>query len=488
MVYILAFVLCISLFINLYLLFKYVKFKKMNLEGAYFKSYIVDAKFNSIIDRNNKKLSLLDFEKILGDEFLNVKTEIERGADYWSNFEQNDLPNNKLVELEKKTDTDYHINLILNTNIPFINRFYSFYEAVEQNSASIVLTNPEGNIIYVNKGFSNLTGYTKKEALGQNPRILKSGEQNTDYYEKLWNTISQKKAWEGEFHNKKKNGNLYWEKALITPILNQDGEIISYMALKENITELKENKKEIENYIEKLEDLNNTKDKLFSIIAHDLKNPFSVIKGLIELVNSKVQSTKDENLIRQIGLMTKASDQFYDLLQNLLRWSQAQRGKIQAQIQRVEISEVFDKEINLLQYQAKKKGVFIQNVCFPPFYIESDANLLSIIFRNLINNAVKFSEAGDIVRLNAYKEDDTFYMEVKDEGIGMTEEQVSQFYKEKLVSTYGTNNEKGTGVGLSMVLKFVELLNLEIKIESEVNRGTKFIIMYSIKENSDEKN
>jgi len=488
MVYILAFVLCISLFINLYLLFKYVKFKKMNLEGAYFKSYIVDAKFNSIIDRNNKKLSLLDFEKILGDEFLNVKTEIERGADYWSNFEQNDLPNNKLVELEKKTDTDYHINLILNTNIPFINRFYSFYEAVEQNSASIVLTNPEGNIIYVNKGFSNLTGYTKKEALGQNPRILKSGEQNTDYYEKLWNTISQKKAWEGEFHNKKKNGNLYWEKALITPILNQDGEIISYMALKENITELKENKKEIENYIEKLEDLNNTKDKLFSIIAHDLKNPFSVIKGLIELVNSKVQSTKDENLIRQIGLMTKASDQFYDLLQNLLRWSQAQRGKIQAQIQRVEISEVFDKEINLLQYQAKKKGVFIQNVCFPPIYIESDANLLSIIFRNLINNAVKFSEAGDIVRLNAYKEDDTFYMEVKDEGIGMTEEQVSQFYKEKLVSTYGTNNEKGTGVGLSMVLKFVELLNLEIKIESAVNRGTKFIIMYSIKENSDEKN
>lgn len=488
MIYIFVIIICISLTFNFFLLNKYTKLKKKDFNTFFFKKYIIDSKLNSIIDSDNKIISSVDLEKIVGDEYSNVKTIIEKGTEYWSNFEQKVHQKNNLIELEKISESSYTLNIIHNEEIPFLRRFRAFYEAVEQNSASIVLTNPNGEIIYVNKGFCQLTEYTKEEILGQNPRILKSGEQNKEFYKQLWSTITQKQAWEGEFHNKKKNGELYWEKALITPILNTDGNIISYMAIKENITELKEKEKEIENYIEKLEDLNNTKDKLFSIIAHDLKNPFSVIKGLIELVNSKVQSTKDINLIRQIDLMTKASNQFYDLLQNLLQWSQAQRGKIQIQIQKVEISEIFDNEINLLQLQAKKKGIFIQNVCFPPIYIESDPNLLSIIFRNLINNAVKFSEAGDIVRLNAYKEDDIIYMEVKDEGIGMTEEQISQFYKEKLVSTYGTNNEKGTGVGLSMVLKFVELLNLKIKIESEVNKGSNFIIMYHIKKNENEKN
>lgn len=112
-------------------------------------------------------------------------------------------------------------------------------QAVEQSPASVVITNPAGTIEYVNTKFSALTGYNLDEAIGHNPRILKSGKQTDGFYKHLWNTISSGKEWKGEFHNVNKNGELYWESALISPILNEKGEIINYLGIKEDITEQK---------------------------------------------------------------------------------------------------------------------------------------------------------------------------------------------------------------------------------------------------------
>ncbi|MCU0334392.1 MAG: PAS domain S-box protein [Chitinophagaceae bacterium] len=111
--------------------------------------------------------------------------------------------------------------------------------AVEQSNASVVITNIDGNIEYVNPAFCRLTGYTEAEALGQNPRILKSGITSENEYKQMWEVISKKQSWQGEFCNKKKNGELYWENATITPILNDQGDITHYLAVKENITERK---------------------------------------------------------------------------------------------------------------------------------------------------------------------------------------------------------------------------------------------------------
>ncbi len=112
-------------------------------------------------------------------------------------------------------------------------------QAVEQSPASIVITDLQGNIEYVNPRFVKVTGYTREEVLGKNPRVLKSGEMSPDNYKILWNTITSGKEWQGEFHNKKKNGELYWEKAVISPIRNKGGTITHYLAVKEDITERK---------------------------------------------------------------------------------------------------------------------------------------------------------------------------------------------------------------------------------------------------------
>ncbi len=117
--------------------------------------------------------------------------------------------------------------------------WYSFYRAVEQNPASIIITDTDGNIEYVNPKFESLTGYSREEVLGQNPRLLKSGETSSDEYENLWKTITAGKTWRGEFHNRKKNGELYWEHASISGLLDDEGKVTHYVAVKEDITERK---------------------------------------------------------------------------------------------------------------------------------------------------------------------------------------------------------------------------------------------------------
>ena len=111
--------------------------------------------------------------------------------------------------------------------------------AVDQSPASIVITDMKGNIEYVNPKFTQVTGYTLEEAIGKNPRMLKSGETSPEEYKKLWETISSGEAWHGEFHNKKKNGELFWELASISPVKNRDNAITNFVAVKENITERK---------------------------------------------------------------------------------------------------------------------------------------------------------------------------------------------------------------------------------------------------------
>jgi len=111
--------------------------------------------------------------------------------------------------------------------------------AIEQSPASVVITDVDANIIYTNKRFTEITGYTKEEAKGQNPRILQSGEHSREYYDNLWKTLLLGKVWSGEFLNKKKNGELFWEEATITPIFNEKGKIVNYLALKEDVTKRK---------------------------------------------------------------------------------------------------------------------------------------------------------------------------------------------------------------------------------------------------------
>ncbi len=363
----------------------------------------------------------------------------------------------------------------INDEVEQSQKMQIFKTAVDKNAASIVITDINGNIQYVNEKYSRLTGYSPEEAQGQNPRILKSGELSREYYENLWNTVKSGKDWSGEFHNKKKSGELYWERAVITPIKTEN-EITHFVAIKEDITELKMVENNALKYIEELEELNATKDKFFSIIAHDLKNPFAVIYGISEVLQKKAELIDDKSTVRFINTLESSVKQFYILLDKLLSWSRLQRGKITPDFQNIEVSEIFDNEIANYQMMAREKGVFIQNTTFPPIYIHSDYDIFSTIIRNLLSNAVKYSDSGDIVTLHAFSEGKSVFIFVQDEGVGMNEGELAQITKINTMSKPGTNNERGTGLGLTLVKDFAQLLRIHLEINSKPGVGTKILL------------
>jgi len=177
--------------------------------------------------------------------------------------------------------------------------------AINNSPASVVITNTEGIIEYVNPKFTQVTGYTHDEAIGKNPRILKSGKQTQAFYKHLWDTISSGKDWRGEFCNRKKNGDFYWESASIAPVLDEKENVTHYVAVKEDITEqraarkaLEKTKDELEEYSRKIQDSNNMKDLLLDIITHDLKNPAGAINGLTGLL---LEENSTDEMVKSIN-------------------------------------------------------------------------------------------------------------------------------------------------------------------------------------------
>lgn len=173
--------------------------------------------------------------------------------------------------------------------------------AIEHSPASVVITDTQGTIEYVNPQFERVTGYTAKEAIGQNPRILKSGELPDEEYRKLWKIIQKGGVWRGEFHNKRKNGELYWEAASISGVRNQDGEITNFVAVKEDITD----KKEMEAALVATE-----RDRVLietaGAAAHEINQPLTVIMGLVQLL---LHTIKDEKVCEDLGYVEQAGQE-----------------------------------------------------------------------------------------------------------------------------------------------------------------------------------
>jgi PAS domain S-box-containing protein len=356
--------------------------------------------------------------------------------------------------------------------------------AVEFNPASIVITDKNGQIEYVNPKFSELTGYTFEEAIGKNQRILSSGETPTDLYKDLWNTILSKNNWKGEILNKNKNDEFYWESILISPIKNPEGEITHFVAVKEDITDRKKNEKLIQEKKAELEDLNATKDKFFSIIAHDLKNPFSAILGFSELLQNNCHEYDSGKIIRFATTINTAANQTYRLLENLLEWSRLQRNLVTPYLRRCNLKSIVSEVVMANNALAHNKNISLQNNILSDIYVNCDTNMTHTVLRNLISNAIKFTNTNGSVNIYAHENEVNTEIQIKDSGVGISSENLIHIFRiEKNVSTLGTANEKGTGLGLLLCKELIEKQGGKIWVESKVNEGTTFY--FTLKKNNE---
>lgn len=253
--------------------------------------------------------------------------------------------------------------------------------------------------------------------------------------------------------------------------------IISIFLLR--VKQLKTQKEQLEKNVElktaELKELNASKDKFFSIIAHDLKNPFTTIIGFSELLNEDLFSHNDEKIREYTKMIHTSAVQTFRLLENLLEWANSQRGNLPFDPAHINLRDLLKEELGMLNDMAVEKNIEIQNTVSENVTIFADKNMIKTILRNLISNAIKFTCRNGKVVVSSVLENGIAEISVADTGIGMTEDTIAKLFRiDANLSTRGTENEKGTGLGLFLCKEFVERHGGKIWAESKNGKGSVF--------------
>jgi PAS domain S-box-containing protein len=355
--------------------------------------------------------------------------------------------------------------------------------AIEQSADTVMITNEKAEIEFINPYFTQLTGYSIDEVIGMNPRFQQSGFHSPEFYKELWDTISKGEKWVGEFYNKKKNGEYYWESATITPVTDDNGQITNFIAIKEDITQRKLQQEALEQSEKKLKEMNATKDKFFSIIAHDLTNPINALLGFSKLAVEAVNNYDFERSLRYNTMIDQLSNQISGLFQDLMLWSRAQTGTIQFKPILTNVRHQVSESVNLLIPVADKKGIDIDVQVDEELVFSFDRHMVGTVIRNLVQNAIKFSYPGSRILIRAEETERELLVTVTDSGIGIPDGAVNTLFTVgNTHSSKGTANETGTGLGLPICREFVNIHKGKIWAESEVGKGSRFF--FSLPENN----
>jgi PAS domain S-box-containing protein len=480
-------------------------------------------------------------------------------------------------------------------------------KATENSPATVVITNKDGTIEYVNPTFTEVTGYTAEEAIGNNPRVLKSGDMPASFYKNLWDTILSGEVWRGEFINRKKNGEDFWERASISPIKNSEGEITHFVAVKEDITEQKkiqdalrkseelfrgyfENSQvgmsvtsqdkgwlQVNDQLQKMlgysmdelrqltwaelthpedldedlrkfeqmlagkidhyamdkrfirkdgeivytnltvscirdekgavqtimasamditermlaeeelrqarlaaDDANKAKSDFLANMSHEIRTPMNAVIGMAHLALKTDLTPKQRDYLNKIQSSANA---LLGIINDILDFSKIEAGKLDMESLEFDLDDVLDNLANLVTVKAQEKKeleVLFATGMDVPRYLVGDPLRLGQVLINLANNAVKFTEGGEIVVSAELVGQKNGRVELKfavsDSGIGLTEDQVAKLFQSfSQADTSTTRKYGGTGLGLAISKKLVNMMGGEIWVESEYGQGSSFI-------------
>jgi len=390
--------------------------------------------------------------------------------------------------------------------------------AVEQSPVSIVITDVRGNIEYVNPKFTEITGYSINEAFNQNPRLLKSNEHSNEFYKSLWDTILSGKNWAGVFHNKKKNGDSFWESAIISPIKSNSGEITNFVGIKEDITEKVGKEIELQKYREHLEEmvkertdeldaankllkieiekqnefelmlqhslekekeLSDMKSKFISTTSHEFRTPLTSVLSSAELLQRYAANWSDDRKNEHFKRIFNSIDYLIKLLDDVMTISRTETGTISYNPELIDLQRFSEECIQHSKPLMKKMHELKINFNSVKKDFKLDPKLMRFIFNNLLSNASKYSPDGGVIELSISSNEKNLFIKVRDEGIGIPPEEIGKIFD----SFYRSKNADliaGTGLGLAIVKRAVDLHNGEITVNSELNKGTTFIIRLPI--------
>lgn len=344
--------------------------------------------------------------------------------------------------------------------------------AVEHSPASIVITGPDGTIEYVNPKFCQVTGYSAAEAVGQTPRILKSGDMPKEGYEELWRTIGSGAVWQGEFHNRRKDGKLYWEWASISPIRDPEGRITHFLAVKEDITLRKEMERNLHDTIHRLTRSNAELERFAFAASHDLQEPLRLVTNYTGMLAKKYKGRLDREADEYIAFAVDGAKRIHRLVSGLLEYVRVdgRAGPFAA----VDCRRLLNDVRYNLQDVIARTGTIVEATPLPE--VQGDEVQLLQLFQNLIDNAIKFRREGVApeIRIAAERQSDGLWrFSVRDNGIGVEPEYLEAIF-EVFKRLHTRHAYPGDGLGLAMCRRIVERHGGTIRAESTPGEGTTF--------------
>lgn len=350
--------------------------------------------------------------------------------------------------------------------------------SIRQSPVSVVITNKEGNIEYVNPKFEQVTGFSFEEVIGENPRILNGGKNPPDLYEQMWLTILKGEEWRGEFQNRRKDGSFYWELASISPVKNKDGEISHFVAVKEDITERKKLESELILAKDKAEESDKLKSAFLANMSHEIRTPMNGILGFSELLRETDLSEQDLN--RYIEIINTNGRQLLGIIDDIITVSNLEVKQLKLNLRQFDLVTFLENLYMTIEMERRMIDKNHIELSFPKFedrvfFIEMDEGKLLQVLVNLLKNALKFTDQGTVSLEVAEKEKNILIFIVRDTGIGIPADMHEIIFDRfRQVDDSNTRSFGGTGLGLAISKGLVELLGGRIWVDSNPGKGSQF--------------
>src|SRR5665648_559594 len=347
--------------------------------------------------------------------------------------------------------------------------------AIDQNPASVVITNTRGVIEYINKKFMSVSGYSRDELIGKIIRILKPGHTSDDVYIKIWNNLFAGKEWKGEHQNRTKRRKKYWESILISPIKNPEGKITNYILLSEDISERKKMEKDLIAAKEKAEESDRLKSAFLANMSHEIRTPLNSILGFSDLLTDS--ELKPEARSEFADLINSSGNNLLAIINDVLDISKIEAGQITLSKNKFSAQRMISDIQKEYSFKASSKGINLRHAdhtSIPKLMILSDESRTRQVLVNFIGNALKFTDSGYIeIGVEMVKNNIQFH--VKDTGIGIAKEFHDKIF-ERFRQVEGAQTRKygGNGLGLAITKNLAELLGGKIRLESEPDNGSTF--------------
>jgi PAS domain S-box-containing protein len=344
----------------------------------------------------------------------------------------------------------------------------------------IYIKNIDGQFLIANNAIAHQFGFeSQNELIGKSDFDFFPPELAKKYFSEEQLILKSEKGiynFEGPTVDNSKEKENRWVSTTKVLFHDAQGKIMGFLGIGRDITERKEVEEKLYKVYEELKELNNTKDKFFSIIAHDMRSPFVGLMGYSEILSNEYSSLSEEEIISFIKSIDELSHNAYILLENLLEWSRIQTGKIIFTPTDFKLHAELIPTINLLTQTAKNKDIVLDCFIDDKILVNADKNMLSTIIRNLVSNAIKFTHSGGRVTISSRVVNDLVELSINDTGVGIKKENLNNLFKvDKSISTKGTANEEGSGLGLILCKEMVQMNGGNIWVESEPGKGTTFL-------------